>query len=350
MAYTIKKYDQLYQAIVQEIRNLTGITLTPDSDAGIRAAGTASVVEGLYHHQAYIQKQLFVATADEPFLYIHAEELRLPRNGGTKASGSVRAVSNANLTINAGTKITDGKGHYWSVSASTNLIADTPTEVDVVADQVGSSWNITDSAALIWVSPIIGLKSSVEIVSIAGGSDQEELEAWRARLLARKQLGLSRDRSADVEAFMKDIAGVKHAYVYPKRRGLGSLDVAITAVGSPPTLPSPGLLETAQTVLDEYAGFWADCRVYSPTEQLIPVSAVVSGGGVDLNVVRQVIRDYFAELGPTETYQAAVLTARILAIDSVTDVQLSPVANVVPEVNWMHTKWLRLGTLTVRAA
>lgn len=35
---------------------------------------------------------------------------------------------------------------------------------------------------------------------------------------------------------MKDIAGVKHAYVYPKRRGLGSLDVAITAVGSPADL------------------------------------------------------------------------------------------------------------------
>jgi hypothetical protein len=34
--------------------------INDDSDAAIRADGTASVVEGLYHHQIYIQKQMFV--------------------------------------------------------------------------------------------------------------------------------------------------------------------------------------------------------------------------------------------------------------------------------------------------
>jgi phage gp29-like protein len=124
----------------------------------------------------------------------------------------------------------------------------------------------------------------------------------------------------------------------------------LVRIGSPPTLPSTVLLATAQTALDEYAGFWADCRVYSPTEQLVPVIATVSGIGVDLSIVSQVIRDYFAELAPSEAYQAAVLTARIVAIANVTDVQLSPTTNIVPEVNWMHTYWLRLGTLTVSAA
>jgi hypothetical protein len=60
--YPIPSYNKLYLTIVQEIRGLTGLTITDDSDAGIRAAGTVSVVEGLYHHQQYIQKQLFVAT------------------------------------------------------------------------------------------------------------------------------------------------------------------------------------------------------------------------------------------------------------------------------------------------
>ncbi len=53
MAYSIQTFTQLYNLIVQEIRNSTGLTITSDSDAGIRATGTASIVEGLYHHQAY---------------------------------------------------------------------------------------------------------------------------------------------------------------------------------------------------------------------------------------------------------------------------------------------------------
>ena len=113
MAYPIKTFNQLRTAIIQEIRNLTGLTIEDDSDAAIRADGEASVVEGLYHHQTYIQKQLFVATADEPFLYIHAERLQCPRLAGSKASGRVKAISNTAVTIPAGSKITDGKGHYW---------------------------------------------------------------------------------------------------------------------------------------------------------------------------------------------------------------------------------------------
>lgn len=242
--------------------------------------------------------------------------------------------------------MTDGKGHYWSVMTSTQLSANLSSNVQFVADETGSSWNFIGDS-LMWVAPEAGLNSTITNVSITGGSDTEELEAWRARLLEREQLGLSRDREADLKAFMKGIPGVGAVFIYPKRRGLGSLDVAITSAGNPPTLPSATLIATGQTALDEYAGFWADCRVYAPTEQVVPVTAIISGTGTDLNAVRQVIRDYFSEIAPAEVFQSAILSARILAVENVTDVQLSPVENIVPEVSWLHTKWLRLGNLSV---
>lgn len=346
MAYPVKTFAQIRNLITQEIRNLTGLGISDDSDAGIRADGTASIVEGLYHHQVYIQKQLFISTADEPFLYIHADELGRPRLGGTEASGTVLATSNIALTIAAGSKLTDGKSHYWFVVSDTELLANTATSMDVVADRIGASWNFTGT--LLWVSPVAGL-SGTAIASIGGGSDQEELEDWRARLLEAKQLGLSRDRSEDLISVLRTVANIHDIYPYPKRRGLGSLDVAITAIGNPPTLPSQALIDAAQLVLDSYAGFWADCRVYSPTEQLVPVSAVITGTA-DLDAVKQVIRDYFAELAPVQSYQVAILTSRIIAIAGVTDVVLSPSSNIVPTVDPFYTKWLRLGTLTVSAA
>jgi hypothetical protein len=40
---------------------------------------------------------MFVATADEPFLYLHAVRLDCPRNGGSKAAGRVKAISNTSV-------------------------------------------------------------------------------------------------------------------------------------------------------------------------------------------------------------------------------------------------------------
>ncbi|QQC82989.1 baseplate J/gp47 family protein [Acinetobacter bereziniae] len=345
--FLIPTFQKIHQVIIQEIRNQTGLSITPDSDASIRADGTAAAVEGLYQHQNYIQRQLFIQTADEPYLYVHAEELGLPRIGGTIASGRVLAIANITTIIPAGTKITNGKGYYWSVVNDTELKANIKTSVDVVADRKGASWNY--SGTLLWVSPPAGVSGTATEVNIGGGSDVEELEAWRLRLLERKQLGISRDREEDLINDLKAISGVQDVYVYPKRRGLGSLDAAITAVGTPPTLPSAALLAEAQTVLNAYTGFWADSKAYAPTEQLVPVSAVVSGN-VNLESVRQVIRNYFAEIAPVETYQAAVLSARIISVAGVTDVVLTPSNNIVPTVDPFATHWLRLGTLTVSAA
>lgn len=346
MAFSIPTFNNLYYMIVQEIRNQTGLTISDDSDAGIRAAGTASIVEGLYHHQIFIQRQIFVGTADEPFLYVHAEEIGLPRLGGTKASGNVTAVSNVDLTLLAGSQLTDGKGYFWSVVSDTTLLANVPAVVSVVAEQPGASWNTAEST-LMWVSPAAGLNSTAQVVSIGGGSDDESLEDWRSRLLERKKLGEFKDRSNDIKFMMKSVANVEHVYIYPRRRGLGSLDVAITAVGNPPTLPSEDLIAAAQAVLDDYMWLLVDSKVYSPTEQFVDVAAVLTGSNIDLAAANKVVQDYFAGLAPADPYQPAVLSARLIALSNVTDVHLTPNSNITPTVDWMHLYWLRAGNVQV---
>ncbi|MCF8999302.1 baseplate J/gp47 family protein [Acinetobacter nectaris] len=345
MAYSIKSFEQIRKSILQEYRNTTGITASDDSDAGIRADGTASVVEGLYHHQTYIQRQLFISTADEPYLYIHAEELNLPRLGGSTTTGSVTAQSNVDLTIKAGTKLTDGNGYYWHVTSDTYLISGQKTTVNITADQVGASWNFTGTS-LLWVSPLAGLDGTATVNNLTGGADSEALEDWRTRLLERKQLGFNRDRKADIVSVMHTISGVEYIYVYPKRRGLGSLDVAITASGK--AIPSKSLLDTAQVVLDDYAGFWADCRAFAPTERKVDLVATITGISANLTDVEETIKSYFNELEPAQTLQVSTLISRIMALDNVSDVVLSQNSNIVAEVNWMHVEWLRAGNIVVK--
>ncbi|HAV2716253.1 baseplate J/gp47 family protein [Acinetobacter baumannii] len=345
MAYPIKTFDQLRSDIIQEIQNLTGLTLDDEDDAAIRADGEAAVVEGLYHHQSYIQKQLFVATADEPFLFIHAKRLECPRNGGSKASGRVKATSNIAVTIPAGTKVTDGKGHYWLTLYKETLIANKPKEIQVIAEFEGVSWNF-DGGQLLWVSPLPGVAAQVDVIEISAGIDVEDVEAWRQRMMDKEALGLIRDREADLRRIVKDVPGVADVFIFPKRRGLGSLDVAITAAGNPPNSPSTALLALVQTVLDEYAGFWGDVRAYPPTKEYLNITALVTGS-VSQTDVEKVIRDYVGLLTPGETFVASTLVSQIRALSGVTDVQLTPATNQAPTLNVFVTGWLRIGTLTV---
>ncbi|MDQ8918204.1 baseplate J/gp47 family protein [Acinetobacter baumannii] len=346
MAYPIKTFDQLRSDIIQEIENLTGLTLDDGDDAAIRADGEAAVVEGLYHHQSYIQKQLFVATADEPFLYIHAKRLECPRNGGSKASGRVKATSNTAVTIPAGTKVTDGKGHYWLTLYKETLTANKPKEIQVIAEFEGVSWNF-DGEQLLWVSPLPGVAAQVDVIEISAGVDVEDVEAWRQRMMDKEALGLIRDREADLRRIVKDVPGVADVFIFPKRRGLGSLDVAITAAGNPPNSPSTALLALVQTALDEYSGFWGDVRAYAPTKEYLNISAVFAGTASQTDV-EQVIRDYVGLLKPGETFVASTVVSRVKDLQGVTDFQLiTPAGNQEPTNTVFGTGWLRIGTLTV---
>lgn len=345
MAFSIKSFSQLRQDIVQEIRNKTGLTINDDSDAAIRADGTASVVEGLYHHQLYIQKQMFVATADESFLYLHAVRLECPRNGGSKATGRVKANSNTAVTIPAGTKLTDGKGHYWLTLYKEQLSANKTREIQVIAEQAGVSWNF-DGQQLLWVSPLAGVAAQVDVIEMSGGIDVEEVEAWRQRMQAKEALGLIRDREADLERVVKDVSGVADVFIFPKRRGLGSLDVAVTAAGNPPNSPSTALLAAVQAALEEYSGFWADVRAYAPTKEYLNISATYTGTASQSDV-EQTIREYVGLLIPGETFVVSTLVSRIKGLTGVTDVQITPSLNQIPTLTVFITGWLRIGNLTV---
>lgn len=345
MAYPIKTFDQLRADIIQEIENLTGLTLDDEDDAAIRADGEAAVVEGLYHHQSYIQKQLFVATADEPFLYIHARRLECPRNGGSKASGRIKAISNTSVTIPAGTKVTDGKGHYWLTLYKETLTANKPQEIYVIAEFDGVNWNF-DGEQLLWVSPLPGVAAQVDVIEISAGVDVEDIEAWRQRMMEKEALGLIRDREADLRRIVKDVPGVADVFIFPKRRGLGSLDVAVTAKGNPPTTPSSALLALVQTALDEYAGFWGDVRAYEPTKEYLNIYVEFSGTA-NKSDIEQVVQDYMDYLIPAESYIASTLVSKIKDISGVTDVQITPNLNHTPTLDNFITGWLRLNALSV---
>lgn len=347
--FTTPSFEQIRQIILTEGRNLTGLALPEDSDFAIRAAGTAAAVEGLYSHQQWIARQLFIRTADEYGLAIHAERLSLPRLGGVLATGQVLALgSSSGVTLPSGSRLSDGQGHFWQTLADATLLAGQSIVVAIEAESVGASWNKTARSTLTWVSPVAGLRSLAEIVILSGGADDEPLESWRSRLLDAQALGSSQGRDDDYKLAARGVAGVFHVYVFPKRRGLGSTDVAITAYGSSGAdLPSTALLAEVQAALEVTAVAHEDVRAYAPDPVLLDVHAVLTGRNIDQAAVQQIIEDYLDGLAPAEPYRENVLSSKIIGQAGVTDVQLTPAANVNPQVDWTTLEWLRRGVVTV---
>lgn len=345
--YQTPSYSDIKSIIMQEYVNQTGILPKRDSDAAVRASGTAAVAEGLYSHQEHILKQLFVQTADEPYLYIHGEELGLPRLDGSTATGQVWASGTTDgVILPIGSKLTDGFGHYWQTTSTATLSTTKAVLVPVQASDDGAAFNATGT--LRWVSPVAGMQSIAQVDVISGGSDGESLERWRGRLWNKKKLGKSLSRVDDLRQAVLGVAGVADAYVYPIRRGAGSVDVAITAQGANgATLPSDSLLAQAEQALKDAAAFWEDVRTFKPTVVALNVDAKVTGININSGEISAIIKDYLTALIPAESYKESVLSSLIMAVPGMIDVQLTPNQNLNPTVNMEQVGWIRPANITV---
>lgn len=345
--YQTPTFNQIRATIINEYLNQTGLTIPEDSDASIRAEGTAAVVEGLYAHQAYIVRQLFVQTADEPFLYVHADQIGLPRLGGSIATGQVTAIGMTDgVEIPVGTRLTDSYGYYYSTTHVATITAGKPITISIQADKVGANYNRTGS--LMWVSSLNGVMPTVAIETLSGGSDGESLERWRNRLWEKKKLGKTLSRYEDLRQAVLGVAGVADVFVYPRRRGVGSVDVAVTAVGANgATIPSNELLSQAEYALKTAAVFFEDVRAFAPSVISLDVTAKVIGVNINNGEIYNIIERYLTALAPAESYRESVLSALILGVTGITDVVLTPNNNIDPSVSMEQVGWIRAGIIQV---
>ncbi|WP_074013096.1 baseplate J/gp47 family protein [Candidatus Sodalis sp. SoCistrobi] len=154
----------------------------------------------------------------------------------------------------------------------------------------------------------------------------------------------------DYHRWAVSLPGVTEAYVYPLRRGYGTVDVVIVTHND---LPAPETIKAVQSYIDEMRPVTAkDCLVLAPEVVKAGITARVSLSNLTLEAARQQITtalsDYFNRLAPGEVAVRTQLGALISEVVGVVDYQLlAPSANVVPVVNKQTVQWIRAGTITV---
>jgi uncharacterized phage protein gp47/JayE len=205
----------------------------------------------LYLHLQRLAQELFPDTATDE-LARHASVWGVARRPAAAAVGSVTVSGAEGLAVPAGLEMSLGAVRLVTLAEST-ITGGTAT-LPVQASVAGAAGNLAAGTTLALVAPLAGLSAQAGVVAapgLSGGVDEESLDAWRTRLLARIRAGVPYGQTGAYEAWGLTVPGVIAAKEAPGWLGLGSVGL-IVATGTvlAPTAPTPAELAAVQAVLD----------------------------------------------------------------------------------------------------
>ena len=351
MPFTVPAFASIRDALLRDIKNqLPDADTGADSDYFIRATSVASAVEGLYQHQSWIVRQIFPDTADREYLELHARVRGLSRKPAVAAQGVLQVTGTPGAALPAGLTARLGEQSYVTTRAAA-IDAAGKASVAIAAASAGTVGNVGIDTTVELTAAPSGVSSQAVLHDMTGGVDEESDSELLARLLELIRRPPAGGNKYDYRRWAMEVAGVSAAYVYPLRRGLGTVDVVITSAGD---LPSAATIAAVQAYIDDLRPVTArDCLVLAPTPRHYDVTVAVQLSGLTLEAAQAQIdaalRSYDASVAPAEIAIRSRIEAIVSGIPGVVDRTVTqPAANVVPVVDDGQVEWVRLGTVTVR--
>lgn len=351
MPYPVLTFEQIRSNLLRDLKNYRpDADVSPDSDFYVRATSVASSVEGLYQHQAWMVRQIFPDTADQEYLYMHAAVRGLAVKRAVPARGYLRISGQPGTLIPEGVQAKRADGALYRTTADDLMPPGGTGTFAAEAISAGVGGNAQDDTPVtLQVSPA-GLDSSAQLLSMRGGIAQESDAELLARLLDLIRRPPAGGNRHDYRRWAMEVDGVSEAFVYPLRRGLGTVDVAIVSGDG---LPSQDTIERVRNHIDNVRPVTAKgFMVVIPTLRYIDMHVRASLRDTNLETVRPPIQSalkaQFSAIAPGDPWVRSQSEALISNVAGVVDREIaSPATNVVPTVDSNVIEWLRLGIVTV---
>lgn len=239
----MKSAEELYQEMTEVFARQTGMEAVA-GEAAVRLYALAAQVYGLYAELDWTRKQCFPQTATGEALDKHGFLRGLTRQAATKAEGklrfSVQVAAGEDLPIPKGTVgLTAGQVAFETVEEA--VLSAGSLSVDVLAQAVEAGPSGNTAAGLIRsmsVAPA-GIAACTNPAAFTGGREEEEDEAFRARILATyRQLPNGTNAAAYAQQTLA-VEGVCAVNVLPKKWGLGTVDLILSVKPKEGLLPGP---------------------------------------------------------------------------------------------------------------
>lgn len=321
-----------------------------DSDAYARASSLAACAEGIYAHQKWLIKQFFPDTADTEFLEKHAGLRGLRRRNATYAAGKGATISgNPDAVIAVGLQIKTEDGRFYETTESAVISSGGTAVVAVRSLATGAVQNIKTATKGSFMAAPVGVSTDVVLNDVVGATNAESDSSLLERLLNKIRRPAAGGNKYDYKDWALEVDGVEQAYVYPLRRGLGTVDIAITADNG---VPSDDTVRRAQEYIDQERPVTAkESKVVKPDVTKVNFNIQVKISGVALNDIKTAInnalRDYFNGLIPGDDLIVSQCEAVINNLIGVVDRRfIAPTANQKADII-NKIEWFRLGEITV---
>jgi uncharacterized phage protein gp47/JayE len=235
--FEIKSLDATHRVLIGDFESrFPGWDVSRFSDNWKRLRILAAS-EWALHHQVQLElDELFPDTASIDGLLRWGAILDLPRKGATpsRKAKALRVFGIATTAITLGETLSAANGTQYQVNETETVGAGGFVDVDVLAISTGSATRLEAGDELDFDAPPADIDGTAELqIDLdEGGEDQEDVEAYRVRILDRMAQPGMGGNANDYRQWAKEVDDVATAYVYPLRGGVGSVDLAFLATGS----------------------------------------------------------------------------------------------------------------------
>lgn len=250
----------------------------------------AGVSHGLHGFIVFVLRQCFTSTAEGSYLERRASEYGIYRRPASKAVGTVTFTGEA--VVPKGTQLQTERDAVY-VTTADSVDGKAPVEA-VVA---GSDGNSPEGLELTLTSPVVGVLSTAVAGALAGGTEAEDDESLRSRLLARQKNPPKAGTKADYVAWAWEVSGVTRAWCTAQEMGMGHVTVRFMTDGLTPNgIPDVVMIERVQKHIEDNMPVTSILHVVAPIPK-------------PLNIVLEVLPDTEAVKAKIESaIESVVLT------------------------------------------
>lgn len=170
----------------------------------------------------------FVQTSGDKFLDLAGEGRGVPRVLGEKATGNVLFTGIGGAIIPPGTLVQSSPDiRFFTVDDAVIPNDETSVSVGIIAEDIGTVYNVPTNAITQIPIAIAGVASVANQFPIAGGTDNEDDDDYRARILQRLANPPSSGNRHDYMRWAEEVSGVKGSKVIPLANGPGTVKVIV---------------------------------------------------------------------------------------------------------------------------
>ena len=218
-----------------------------------RVVGTMEAMNatGLYRFGAERAKQNLALTANEAGLTVLGNEYKKPRKPAVAAQLNIQVAADPATSLPITAQLTgDPNSEKYHPNATYNESGGVIDAV-VTAESTGIAGNLVATDTLTLDEPIAGVGSTWTVQSVAElGLDQEDIEAWRRRILLAIQTTGGGGNGVDYREWAEETVGCFRAFPYagaPVFTVAGFLDGDMEDPGVSDWTPGNGAVLTKET-------------------------------------------------------------------------------------------------------